>query len=92
MERQEVVAEKQKALREVDSKALDAYFRIVGEREASAVEAMRGSGTRQLPTTKYYGTDLDRLIQEPTATPKVDTSSVVQMIIDRALNEAARKN
>ena len=92
MERQEVVAEKQKALREVDSKALDAYFRIVGEREASAVEAMRDAGTRQLPTTKYYGTDLDRLIQEPTAAPKVDTSSAVQMIIDRALNEAARKN
>lgn len=92
MQRQEEIGKKQKALREVDAKARDSYFRIAGEREASAVEAMRDAGPRQLPTTKYYGTELDRLIQEPTTAPKVDNSSVVQMIIERALNEVARKN
>jgi hypothetical protein len=92
MRRQEVVAKKQQALRTADNQALESYFRIAGEREASAVEAMRAANTRSIPSMQYYGSDLDRLISDPLTAPKTDSSAIIQTIINRALNEAARKN
>ena len=92
MQRQGVVAERQAQLRAASAKAEESYFRTAGEREASAVEAMRATNNRTIPSLQYYGPELDRLIADPLTAPKTDSSSVVQMIIERALNEAARKN